>query len=83
MSFLSLSSPALCSQHLENHEPIKADSRITTGGQRDGHKAKLFNMAVFKPENVEDFYEIGDVLGRYRLTDSWVSSGLVGEFTTR
>lgn len=22
-------------------------------------------MAVFKPENVEDFYEIGEVLGRY------------------
>lgn len=22
-------------------------------------------MAVFKPENVEDFYEIGEILGRY------------------
>lgn len=26
---------------------------------------KQSNMAVFKPENVEDFYEIGEVLGRY------------------
>lgn len=26
---------------------------------------KQINMAVFKPENVEDFYEIGEVLGRY------------------
>lgn len=39
---------------LGEHEPLDVGGEV---GQT--------NMAVFKPENVEDFYEIDEVLGRY------------------
>lgn len=34
-------------------------------------------MAVFKPENVEDFYEIGEVLGRYEHDMTDTSSAVI------